>query len=117
VNQLIQDLEERFTKFNDGIQEERRVLSEDSEALMTATPFTKFILTPGNKDACHILTGFSVRNFEVLYDLLDEDLKVTHRGKARYISPKDSLMLFLSLIRNYPTIDIMSNQFSEECKP
>jgi hypothetical protein len=33
------------------------------------------------------------QNFEVLYDLVLEDLNVSHRGKARHVSPKDSLML------------------------
>jgi hypothetical protein len=45
------------------------------------------------------LCGFSLRDFNILYDLLSGVLDVQRRGRHRVIGPRDSLLIFLHWIR------------------
>jgi hypothetical protein len=45
------------------------------------------------------LCGFSVRDFDILYDLMSSVLDVQRRGRHRVIGPRDSLLIFLNWLR------------------
>jgi hypothetical protein len=65
-----------------------------------------------DEEAFYEITGFSVPEFGKLYDLVETELDVLKRGRARIIGPLDSLLLFLHWLRTANAADRIASAFS-----
>jgi sugar-specific transcriptional regulator TrmB len=118
TDRLISQIQERFEEFNEEVEGESPHSSDNTDGEDDINEIlTRTVLKSKIKEACYILTGFSQANFDVLFQIAKDVIITSHLGRSKHLSPKDSLLLFLAFIRNYPTLDVMALQFSVNRNP
>lgn len=59
-------------------------------------------------------TGFSIADFEAIYNLVEENLSKPHRGRKPKFTPLDQFIIFIHYLRSYPRLESLKPIFHAE---